>query len=123
MQSGDKRLLGKAITLVESRKPEHREQAEELLRQAANGTGVQAQELREKAMQLLEQVKSQTQVLQDQAMIKAREAGEATQEFVKENPWKALGVAAGLGLLLGAMLKNDAPPVADVVDSEPPKLR
>lgn len=99
------------------------EQAEELLRQAANGTGVQAQELREKAMQLLEQVKSQTQVLQDQAMIKAREAGEATQEFVKENPWKALGVAAGLGLLLGAMLKNDAPPAADVVDSEPPKLR
>ena len=32
IQSGDKRLLGKAITLVESKKVEHREQAEELLK-------------------------------------------------------------------------------------------
>ena len=32
IKSGDKRLLGKAITLVESKKPEHREQAEELLK-------------------------------------------------------------------------------------------
>ena len=39
MQSGDKRLLGKAITLVESRKPEHREQAEELLKMIMPFTG------------------------------------------------------------------------------------
>ena len=33
LKSGDKRLLGKAITLVESKKPEHREQAEQLLKE------------------------------------------------------------------------------------------
>ncbi|MGZ5187924.1 MAG: methylmalonyl Co-A mutase-associated GTPase MeaB [Kaistella sp.] len=33
IKSGDKRLLGKAITLVESKKPEHREQAEQLLKE------------------------------------------------------------------------------------------
>ena len=33
IKSGDKRLLGKAITLIESKKPEHRVLAEELLKQ------------------------------------------------------------------------------------------
>ena len=100
------------------------EQAEALLRQATSRTGVQAQELRDKAMVLLEKVKDQTHVLQEQAVQKAKEAGDATQEFVKENPWKSLGIAAGVGLLLGAMLKgstsSDAPD--DGAQSEPPKL-
>ena len=39
IQSGDKRLLGKAITLVESKKVEHREQAEELLKELLPFTG------------------------------------------------------------------------------------
>lgn len=39
IKSGDKRLLGKAITLVESKKPEHREQAENLLKQILPFTG------------------------------------------------------------------------------------
>ena len=39
IQSGDKRLLGKAITLVESKKVEHREQAEELLKVLLPFTG------------------------------------------------------------------------------------
>ena len=39
IQSGDKRLLGKAITLVESKKTEHREQAEELLKEILPFTG------------------------------------------------------------------------------------
>lgn len=36
---GDKRLIGKAITLVESKKPEHRTQAEELLKEIMPLTG------------------------------------------------------------------------------------
>ena len=39
IQSGDKRLLGKAISLVESKKPEHRLQAEELLKEILPFTG------------------------------------------------------------------------------------
>lgn len=39
IQSGDKRLIGKAITLVESKKPEHRVQAEDLLKQIMPLTG------------------------------------------------------------------------------------
>lgn len=39
IRSGDKRLLGKAITLVESKKPEHREKAELLLKTIMPFTG------------------------------------------------------------------------------------
>lgn len=39
IQSQDKRILGKAITLVESKKPEHRAQAEELLKMVLPLTG------------------------------------------------------------------------------------
>ncbi len=39
IQSGNKRLIGKAITLVESTKPEHRIQAEELLKKILPFTG------------------------------------------------------------------------------------
>ena len=39
IKAGDKRLLGKAITLVESKKQQHREQAEELLKEIMPLTG------------------------------------------------------------------------------------
>ncbi len=39
IKSGDKRILGKAITLVESKKPEHREQAELILKEILPFTG------------------------------------------------------------------------------------
>lgn len=39
IKSGDKRMLGKAITLVESKKQDHRQQAEELLRELMPYTG------------------------------------------------------------------------------------
>jgi len=39
IQSGDKRLIAKAITLVESKKPEHRLQAEDFLKQIMPFTG------------------------------------------------------------------------------------
>jgi LAO/AO transport system kinase len=39
LRSGDKRMLAKAITLVESKKPEHRDQAEEILKAIMPFTG------------------------------------------------------------------------------------
>lgn len=39
IRSGNKRLIAKAITLVESKKAEHRQQAEELLKDVMNFTG------------------------------------------------------------------------------------
>ena len=38
------------------------------------------------------------------AVAKGRAAAEATDEYVHHNPWPAIGVAAGVGFVLGALL-------------------
>jgi ElaB/YqjD/DUF883 family membrane-anchored ribosome-binding protein len=38
---------------------------------------------------------------------KTREAVEATDTLVRENPWAALGIAAAAGCLLGYLLSRD----------------
>ena len=35
---------------------------------------------------------------------KTKAAARATDDFVHENPWKAVGIAAGVGLLLGVII-------------------
>jgi ElaB/YqjD/DUF883 family membrane-anchored ribosome-binding protein len=35
---------------------------------------------------------------------RSREAAKATGEYVHENPWSAIGVAAGLGVLMGFLI-------------------
>ena len=41
-------------------------------------------------------------VLRDQA----KQAARYTDEYVHENPWRAIGIAAGIGLLLGLLLSR-----------------
>jgi ElaB/YqjD/DUF883 family membrane-anchored ribosome-binding protein len=36
-------------------------------------------------------------------MAKTRAAAEATEEYVRDNPWKALAIAAAAGLVLGIL--------------------
>lgn len=38
---------------------------------------------------------------------KSKEAATATDEFVRENPWAALGVAAAVGCLVGFLISRD----------------
>lgn len=100
------------------------QQAETLLRQATNGTQGQANDLRKNAQDLLEQVKASSQTLQDEAADKVKQVGDVASNYVKENPWKAVGIAASLGLMLGALMKNsdDGQSPSAVIEAEPPKL-
>lgn len=42
--------------------------------------------------------------IQDAVMIKTREAAETTDVYVHEHPWKVVGIAAGLGVVLGLLM-------------------
>jgi ElaB/YqjD/DUF883 family membrane-anchored ribosome-binding protein len=42
--------------------------------------------------------------IQDAVMSKTREAAANTDQYVHENPWKVIGIAAGLGLVLGLLM-------------------
>jgi len=78
--------------------------AQALLNAAAALTGKKADELRERGMQLLDVAQGKAGKYQDQAMVKGKELAQSADVYVKDNPWRTVAVAAGVGLLLGVVL-------------------
>lgn len=80
--------------------------AEELLRMTANEAGDAAASLRARVKDRMNKTKDELVRLQEAAMAKAQEAGDVADAFVHENPWQAIGVAAGLGLVVGMLISR-----------------
>ncbi|WP_229519274.1 DUF883 family protein [Massilia rhizosphaerae] len=78
--------------------------AQSLLSAAASLTGNKADELRERGMELLDQALGRAGKYQDQAMVKGKELAHSADVYVKDNPWRTVAMAAGVGLLLGVIL-------------------
>ncbi|HEX8956754.1 MAG TPA: DUF883 family protein [Burkholderiaceae bacterium] len=78
--------------------------AQELFREATVAGGDKAEELRQRGIGLLEAASAKAQELQAAAIETGKEAAKTTDEFVHENPWKAVGIAAGVGLIVGLLL-------------------
>jgi ElaB/YqjD/DUF883 family membrane-anchored ribosome-binding protein len=81
-------------------------EAESLLRATAGSASEGASELRAKVQASLDRAKHNLADLQDAAVEKARAAGRATDLYVHEKPWQAMGLAAGVGLLLGMLISR-----------------
>ena len=79
---------------------------EDLLRSAAGATGDTAAALREKASVKLKAATEKLTGLQDAALLKGKEAAKMTDEYVHANPWKAVGVAAAAGFLIGLLVNR-----------------
>jgi ElaB/YqjD/DUF883 family membrane-anchored ribosome-binding protein len=78
--------------------------AEELLRMTADQAGEGVDDIRSRVQMKMNQAKVDLIQLQNAAVAKAKAAGHATDEFVHENPWKSIGVAAGIGLVVGLLI-------------------
>ncbi len=78
--------------------------AEELLRTTAGDLGEGAAEARGRIQARLLQAKDNLLQLQDAAVAKAKAAGMAADDYVHENPWRAIGAAAGIGLVVGLLI-------------------
>lgn len=78
--------------------------AEALLRMTSDEVGEGASDLRGRIMDRLNQAKVELAHLQQVAVAKVKEAGHATDEYVHENPWKSIGIAAGAGLVIGLLI-------------------
>jgi ElaB/YqjD/DUF883 family membrane-anchored ribosome-binding protein len=78
--------------------------AEALLRATSTQTGEKIQEVRARAEESLRQAKQRLSTIEDEALRRAREVADATDEYVRENPWQSVGIAAGVGLLVGLLL-------------------
>jgi ElaB/YqjD/DUF883 family membrane-anchored ribosome-binding protein len=79
---------------------------EDLLHAAGDEGGDKARELRERVSKNLRLAKERL-VDVEQAMVgKAKAAAKVTDQYVHENPWKSIGIAAGVGLLLGMLISR-----------------
>jgi ElaB/YqjD/DUF883 family membrane-anchored ribosome-binding protein len=78
--------------------------AQSLLTSAASLTGTKADELRERGMRMLDAALGKSSVYKDQAMVKGKELAKNADVYVKDNPWRTVAVAAGVGLLVGVLL-------------------
>jgi ElaB/YqjD/DUF883 family membrane-anchored ribosome-binding protein len=80
--------------------------AEDLLKQAANTTGERASELSDKALALLKQAKEKASDVQVVVVEKSKQAARVTDDYVHDHPWQAVGIAAGIGVVVGLLLNR-----------------
>ena len=78
--------------------------AEEILRATANQAGEKVGELRERIQERLRDAKIRLQDAEAALVDKTKAAARATDDFVHEHPWQAVGVAAAIGLALGVLI-------------------
>ncbi len=77
---------------------------EELLRATTGMAGEKVGELRERLGVRLRDAKERMLDLEQALVDKTKAAARATDDFVHDQPWKAVGVAAALGLALGVLI-------------------
>jgi len=78
--------------------------AEELLRATAGQAGEKVAELRSKIESRLHDARATLAEAQEAVVDNAKKVGRATDDYVHENPWKSVGIAAGVGLLVGILI-------------------
>ena len=77
---------------------------EELLRATAGQAGEKIATARERIQASLAVYKEKLIDAEQAMMERTKEAARATDEYVHDHPWQAVGVAAGIGVLLGMLI-------------------
>jgi ElaB/YqjD/DUF883 family membrane-anchored ribosome-binding protein len=80
--------------------------AEELLRATAGHAGEKVSSARERIQENLAAAKIRLSDAEEAVVAKTKEAAMATDEYVHENPWQAIGIGAGVGLLVGLLISR-----------------
>ena len=80
--------------------------AEALIKATANQGVERIDQLRSQAEASLASAKDKIEDLHEDLVEKGREAVKATDDYVQENPWKAVGIAAGIGLVIGLLVSR-----------------
>lgn len=80
--------------------------AEELLLATAAQAGEKASAARARITESLKVAKEKLAIAEDIALDKAKAAARATDDYVHENPWAAVGVGAAVGLVIGMLISR-----------------
>ena len=68
------------------------------------GSGADLQSLTDQIEEGIRSGKYTWRDIQGAVVSKTREAAATTDQYVHENPWKVVGIAAGLGFVLGLLM-------------------
>ena len=92
------RIVGDLKTLVGD--------AEELLKATASQAGDKIAVARQKIEQSLIEGKKALADAEKTVLEKSKECAEIADDYVRENPWSAVGIAAAAGLVLGLLIRG-----------------
>ena len=77
---------------------------QELLKLIADQTSENVTDLRFRLEDKISKYKKDLARLQETTVTKVTEAGRATDEYVHHEPWKVIGIAAGIAFVLGVLV-------------------
>ena len=80
--------------------------AEDLLRATASQAGDKVSAAREKVQDSLQRAKVKLAEVEDVIVDRSKQAARATDEYVQDNPWRAVGIAAGVGGIIGMLISR-----------------
>jgi ElaB/YqjD/DUF883 family membrane-anchored ribosome-binding protein len=80
--------------------------AEELLRATAGQMGEKAVVARERIQESLRVAKDKLARAEEAVMDKTKAAARATDDYVHDHPWGAVGIAAAVGLVVGMLISR-----------------
>lgn len=80
--------------------------AEDLIKATSSHDDGALGAIRSKALDTLNNAKESLSSVEGALTDKAKVVAERADEFVHRNPWEAVGVAAGLGLLIGLFIRR-----------------
>jgi len=80
--------------------------AEELLRATASQAGEKVAVARERIQASLATAKVKLSEAERALLEKTKQAAKATDDYVRDNPWQAVGIAAVAGLVLGILISR-----------------
>lgn len=78
--------------------------AEALLRATANDAGEKVMAARERIQASLNDTKVRLAQAEAAIIDKTKQAARVTDEYVHDNPWKAVGISACVGLVIGVLI-------------------
>jgi len=79
---------------------------EELMKSVSSDGAGKTQALREKVQQNLKQAKDYLEDIEETVVDKSKVAARITDDYVHENAWRTIGIAVGLGILIGFLLRD-----------------
>jgi ElaB/YqjD/DUF883 family membrane-anchored ribosome-binding protein len=80
--------------------------AEQWLRHGSQLTGDELQAAKAKFERTLTSAKADLIRLEEAVVEKTKIAAKATDDYVQENPWKAVGIGAAAGVIIGMLISR-----------------